>query len=724
MAGVPSGFLHGQDVGRGVFQGAYHAFGGKGGLAPNASGIGDPTANASFGLFGRGLDAAASAGANLVDSLTGRPSVTPDQHAAIRGLVSSGPPSADAILRTQRAFGGPTYEAQTMPGRYITAVERLLPAAGAGPENLFLRGTGLIGSGVGSQAGHDLAVGSGHPEWAPVMSTAGALIGGAPVVLTAGPSNAQRVIASETGGLTPGDLSATQELRQTGQALGFPVTVAEGASKVAGARADPLLRLQQRVERTPQGAATIGPIIQDRPSLTAQAIDDYVRQVAPATDQPSAVGVRAQAAAKGALGKLEAQRAAATAPHYQAAGPVTVDPDDMAGVMGDLDARIAADKTGVLAKPLSDVRDMLTDTAATQASAKTATTTPQTLRDSVEQAWAQVTGEAPPGASGGTSAAAGAVPSRVPILDVENLDRTRKFIRDQAAAKLANGSLTPEQAAAMNGVADRLDAAMERASPDYVAGKAVHAQMSRDVVEPAQAGPVGTIARYPDTVAGGGALYPQTPLAGAPEETASAIAALNEQDPLAAALLTRAHLERQAQARFGDVSAPDPYAGAGWASDVANGRGQRATMTAGLNALDPTGKLVGQFDDLVDALAATGRRLPATPAESAVVDRALSAGSAHPLETAVAAGVGREAFGHGGSIALPVAAKGYAMAKSAIDQARIRGNAQQLADFLTVTPEQMVEQIMEGRHRTSQQQALLGQILASGALAGSQAAAQ
>ena len=653
--------------------------------------------------------------ADVTRQVTGQAPLTPEQRehlhnltrmmqrsAPTMGLVNPDAPSTAGMDRAIQQVAGHYYEPKTTAGRYVGAVAQFAPNAALGGGGLAARAALAVFPALASQGGADLVDKLGHPEWEPYARFGGALAGGLPVAARSLPSASQRLMTDATAGMTDADLAATQGIRVTGQDLGVPVTVAEAAQKATGNAAPDLARMQQRVEATPQGAGVFGPLMAARPHAMADAVRAYVAKVAPATDQPSMIGVNAQAAAKGAIGALEEGRAAATAPSYAAAGPVTVDPDDMGGLMRSLDAQIGADKTGVLAKPLGQVREMLTDNAATEA-ARAAQRAPQSVRDSVEQAWAEATGQ-PVGK-------AAPLPGRIPILDIENLDRARKYIRDTTGTKIGNGILTPEQGAKLHAVADSMDGMMERASQDFVAGKAMHADLSQGVVTPAQAGPLGTIAASRDVPTQTGALYPSRPLGGAAAETADAIDALGRQTPDIAAALTRQHLERGALDYLGeDAKGPDLYGGAKWAASVGGGLGQRQALDAGLGAISP--ELATQYADLHDVLSATGRRLPVTPHDSAHLADALTVRTGHPLELGVTAGVGSEAFGHGGGILLPVAAKAYGAASGALNKWRVATNARALAEALTVAPEDTISSIAKARQRGKIAPFVQAQILA------------
>ena len=122
-------------------------------------------------------------------------------------------------------------------------------------------------------------------------------------------------------------------------------------------------------------------------------------------------------------------------------------------------------------------------------------------------------------------------------------------------------------------------------------------------------GPIGTMAKTGDLGSQIASIYPQTPFPGQPTATARAVSVLNDGSKGLADQMTRQHLERV----FGSstrnlTSGPNQYGGALFARNIAGNPLQGETLRAGLDAIDPTGTQSGRFGDLVEALAATGRR--------------------------------------------------------------------------------------------------------------------
>ena len=626
--------------------------------------------------------------------------------------LAAASPSNAALDQSMQQVFGPYHTPQTTAGRYAESVGSFLPNMAFGPESMGLKLLGAVAPGVASEAAGEATQGTKLEPWA----RAGAAIAtGHLASLPFGPSGADKAMLAATKGMTQDQIDATQALRQTGAGVGVIPTIAEAGQAATGNGVPLLAKLQQLVEQKPSSG--LNAALTARVPAARSAIADALDRIAPSTDQPSLVAQRAQDAAQGVLGGLTGERTALVTPYYRAAAPVTVDPDGMNGLMSQLDARIAADKTGVLSGPLGKVRDMLTDQDATATANKAAQAPPtngsasQTVRDQVEQAWNQLTGDAaaPP-------ATPNTAPARVPVLDIDNLDRARKFIRDQAATQVGR-TLTPEQGAAMQGVSDHLDNLMSAASPDYVGGKANYAQFTTDNIDPVQAGPIGRIAATNQLGGQTRALFPTAPAPGQAAETGQAVDLLKGADygDLAAAL-ARAHLGQTADEALQDTrSGPNLYGPAQWATNIAGNSGQRDALTAGItSAAGPD--VADHVNGLIDVLGATGRRLPASPSDVPAFSILQPSGASDPLETGIGLGVGKEAFGPGGMM-LPLASKALGHTLGMINLARANAYASGLADALTAPADATASTILNPRAAQAQQAAMLSEAAANAATA-------
>ncbi len=574
---------------------------------------------------------------------------------------------------------GADYQPQYPADRYLKTIASFAPAAVGGEGSALERGLSIAASGSGSEGLGELADQYLQPQYAVLARMLGAGLGGFGAALTTSPSRAASLLASAGKDVSPADLAAAQALRTQGEGYGVPLTIPEAVAQVSRNGNPQLAQLQQRVEGSAAGGPVMAPMMQTRPSAAAAALAEAVRQVGSSTDQPSMVGANAQAAAKGVIGGLQNERTALVHPYYAAAGPTTVDPVGMQDLMASIDDRIAGDKTGIMAAPLGKLRDLLTDNeqTAAQASAQSTPAAPESVRDSVERSWAENTGQPAPGVPAAPPAA-----NRVPLLDIENLDRARQYMRDQTASQVASGHLTSEQGAAVGQHLDQLDQLMEAASPDFRGAKANFSQFSNEVLKPVQAGPVGRIAATANPATQASALYPANPLPGAPAETTAAANALSAQDANVVAALTRQHLERAGnEALKTGANGPNPYGPAAFAARVAGNPEQAATLAAGVSAA--AGPAVSEHvANLIKVLSATGRRLPVTASDAA---QAAALDQPHPFnssEFGVALGVAKEAAGLPGLAGLG-AIKGTAALVDAIRKAKVNAGAAQLAKDLT-----------------------------------------
>ena len=244
----------------------------------------------------------------------------------------------------------------------------------------------------------------------------------------------------------------------------------------------------------------------------------------------------------------------------------------------------------------------------------------------INQAIDEFHGVAPPPASALPSAApAGSDPAgiRIPITDIENLDRTRKFVRDNTQAQIERGRMTPEQGAVLTTHLDHLRAMMEAHSPEFWHGKELFGDLSDRFVTPLQAGPIGKIAKTSDLGEQTRALYPPQPPEGTAGETSNAIRMMTA-DPSAsapfggdypimdgtlAASLSRQHLVNTADTALADTQAgPNQWGGARLAKALAGSAEQRNVLASNLQAL-PNGPSTKALGDFLAPLQATGKRM-------------------------------------------------------------------------------------------------------------------
>ena len=379
-------------------------------------------------------------------------------------------------------------------------------------------------------------------------------------------------------------------------------------------------RRQRLVEGSIEGRTATAPFFAARPGQIDAAVGSVLDQIASQSPTPSVLGPRAADAATNAVRQVEQQRTAAVEPLYRAANPQTVPADAMNAILQQIGDTVAADRTGVLGGILNELRDRLTATPARPGTP--ASRTPVLNRDGQIVYY-------------NTTPAQPAAPA-VPITDIENLDRARKYFRDRLdLPQIGQDAITKEQGAAVSSVLDQLDRLMEASSPEFAAGKARYADLSRNVVQPVAEGPLGGVAAAKDTTAAGNAILPQNPLVGSEGETADAVRRLVAEDPDTTSALVRQIMgDRYAKAATETQAGSRDFAGAKFHKDIAGNPQREATLDAVLGNLP--NDVRPQMNELLDVLQATGRRMPIGSATAFNNAGLADLGSLSPFATAVA----------------------------------------------------------------------------------------
>lgn len=400
----------------------------------------------------------------------------------------------------------------------------------------------------------------------------------------------QRILNESAGALTPAQIDQAATLRNAGAQAGVDLTIPEAVSQVTNG-ATGLPRLQRLVENTGRTAPVMRDYFAQRPGQVRGAVQGFADQVSPDTGSPGVLGLDANRAGQGAQIAANNARLDASRPFYRAADGQDVDRQAMADILERIDGQIAGDKTGLIAPTLGQLRTSLTEAPASAGTPPTRTPT---------QAPAGTIYHFDPGEPGSP---------REPITNIGNLSTARNHWRDVIdLPPVGPNALTKYQAGIIGDHLDDLDRLL-KANPDRVLGDQQYAAMSRGLVDPLNAGPVGRIAGTESVPEQTAALYPANPPLGQPGDTAGAMSALGSQNETIPAALTRQHLMNTFNQSTRDLtSGPNQYGGARYARDLMGNDEQAATLHAGLGAIDPTGGLSSNLDDLADILQATGRR--------------------------------------------------------------------------------------------------------------------
>lgn len=537
----------GEDIGRSVVTGFEKAGTGALGAVGNLE-----------NLWGQGVDWAGHKAISGLQNFTGSTLGAPDMR---NGQNDPGtmdyahfnghPTGADYDAALQSKLG-PYHAPQTDAARYAERIAEFAPGAAMGGGGLLARGATVVAPAIASQGAEDLA----PDKYKPAAALVGALLGGGAV--GAGQRLAQAPeasFASAAGNLTDAQIQQAQALRLSAATRGLNLTVPEAIQQVTN-NATGLGRLQRVVESTKQGQTLTAPYFADRANQVSNATRALADAIAPATDQPSMVGQRAQEAASTSLNRARQVVNSVAQPDYAALPTQQMDPAAYATLSADPSYRIALDQ----------------------------------LRNHPEL---------------------GATVAGLPDNSLAVINEVKKRLAvgaDQAAGTpLAPGD--NHLAALRTQSRSTADAAARAASNEYANANDTVAQLSGQYVEPLRSGPLGAISNTPAVKAQTAALYPGIPVEGAPAETAAAVRVLSNTAPGVAEDLTRQHIVNHLNESLSQLQGgQNQYAGAKLAVALAGNPEQAATLNAGLSALPGGAQHASEMDSLLEALRATGKR--------------------------------------------------------------------------------------------------------------------
>ncbi|SFK79027.1 hypothetical protein [Methylocapsa palsarum] len=481
--------------------------------------------------------------ANADPSLLGR---------VARAADSFAMPNSAQIDRVVQGVTGPYHQPQTEAGLYADAVGQFLPLAAAGGSPLRF---GVI-PGVASEAAGQATAGT--PYEGAARAIAPVLAGGAASFAT-GPSVEQSMLANATRGVDPQTMQAAQQIMESAAQRGIRLTSAEAIQQPSGG-ATQMGRVQRLVEGTREGGEIMAPAMAARPGQVAGAVNDTLDRIAPATTQPSVLGMQGQEAAGNAIEGVNGQINQASRPYYQAAETQQIDPHDFAPIATNPAFQASLNRlraNPVLAPQYAHLPD-----------------------------------------------------NSIGVIDAVTKDMRA---RGQALSNAANPGFQPQEAATYGGGArDARDIARDPArggSGDYDAALQLQRAGRQQFLDPLQAGPLGTMSQTPAVRAQTAALFPSAPLEGAADETSQAIGHLNQQNPAIASALARQHLATAfSEASQNNIPGDNQWGGAKFAAQIAGNPLQRETLNAGLTALPNGAAVAPDVHDLLTALEATGKR--------------------------------------------------------------------------------------------------------------------
>lgn len=499
-------------------------------------------------------------------------------------------PGGSDIVHGIEQVAGPLYQPQTTAGKYAQTAGEFVPAAVLAPGSIVGNAVryGVL-PGLASEGAGQLSAGTPLEPYARTAAAIGTA--GASALLSA-PAYAERLAGRAVNGVTEQQFAQAQQLMRDAEARGIRLTADEAIQHVTGGatRAGDLRRV---VESTTEGGQRFAPVMAARPGQMQAAVDTELNRISPIASRPYDIAPQVQDVGVQAMQSAERMRSNATRPYYEAAKRESVNPNAVRSIVNDIDQRIAGDATGIIGGPLSDTRSLLVERAGRPA--VPATRTPVT-----DASGRVIRYENTP--------ARAAVPEQL-VTDIENLDRARKFIRDQNELPPFAAQAIPKEAGAAQGnVAAALRDRMERASDNFRQGRLEHERITRNVIEPLTNSPTGQLATAATSEAQRGILFPANPLPGSQQGIGNAIGSIANRNPELARQVVRQEAEMQANSTVRGLDSagrPDQFGGAKYARAM---RDNPQFATNFDEALRRAGGDVASHSRLVDVLQATGHR--------------------------------------------------------------------------------------------------------------------
>lgn len=506
-------------------------------------------------------------------------------------------PSAKNITEgVERTTGVPLYRPESTSGRMAGAA--IEGAVSAGPIGAVPALFNAAGNVAGETAG-DMAPNS---PWAkPVASVATSLGLSVPSMLR---SSAGTILNDATRGIDEATYRKAHELINEATKRGIKITPAEALAQVQGSANTPLLNLQRVVEQSRGGAPAMSAAMGQRPGQVEAAANAELNKIGPATSDPFSLAPRVQRAATDTIVEAEKLRTSASTPFFNRANELgKIDRADAMRVIADIDAQIAKDTTGTLAKNLGPVKDLLT--------AQKATPTIPPTRFRVADGQVQH----------GTPMVEGK--PFEPATDIENLNRARKVLREKIDLPPFSADAIPKEIGArISRTLDELEGKMLAASQDYSHGMNIFKKMSDKFVNPLKNQPIGQLAAInPEGNAANAqevlnaqrnVLFRIAPEPGSENVIRSAITHLNAKDLTVARDLTRQYLARSFDEVGQDLAkGANEWGGAKVAAAIAGNTQQAKNLRAVVETMEGGGAEAWKgLNNFLEVLRATGKRQP------------------------------------------------------------------------------------------------------------------
>lgn len=470
-------------------------------------------------------------------------------------LPMIGPRYSD-VAGTLESATGPLYEPKTVPGQYAQTVGEFLPGAAVG-------GGGMLGNalryGVApalvSEAAGQATKGSPAEPW---VRAGSALATGGAAAMLARPRNAEAALGPAMEGVDRATLDAAQGLMVEAAGRGINLTWAQAIER-AGSGHAPLQRLQRFVERTPEGQPAMAAFYEGQPQAMRAASEAEFNNISPPAANPYTVGPNAAEAATGALNDVRQQINQGTEHLYR----------------GSAHHLIANANTGSPAS--QSVRNQWMND--------------DILRNSVPGVTAPI--------------------ENFPPHSVASINMTGQRGREIAENLRTNeGGNNRYKASLIDQQIDTAERAARAQSTDYDLAKRLQAQLRADTLNPLEQGPLGRVANAGTTEQATQALFGPK-LAGGEREVGRAIVDMEGRQPGVGSALVRQYLGDQYNAGSSNlVGGQNYYGGAKFAKNTFGNQQGAADIGAAVRGAAGAPAADAGLNRLVEALRATGRRLP------------------------------------------------------------------------------------------------------------------
>lgn len=458
-------------------------------------------------------------------------------------------PITSQAMESYTGFDQHKHVPQTTAGEFArTAAEFATPVAPFG-----LRAATKFGlvPGAVSEAAGQLTEGS---DFEPIARVLGGVGGAGVMAFLSRPSTAAAALKKAMPkGVTNNDIMRADSLMAEGRRQGVQLTWPEALHQVTNGRVD-VTGLQRLVEQTKGGAPVMAPIMADRPAQVNRAMGDAMDDLSAGArmTSPEAAGLGIQRTAEGGLNDIRRQINAVAEPYYNAAAGTRIPAAQLQRLQADplyQDALRAVRTDPIHSRAIRNLPD---DSIGVQ--------------NEIKKHFDRLADRAAPQ---GDKTAAGVYGTM------------GREVRDTARA----------------------------ASPDYDRALGLESDLRQRFLNPAEAGPLGKLARTEDIAAQGRALLAGAPVEGSEQAVRATVRLLAQRAPDQAAQLVRTHLRSAFdEATQNLIAGGNQWGGAKFAAAI-RGNGQQArNLEAAVRAL-PNGDARWEgLQAFLEVMEATGKR--------------------------------------------------------------------------------------------------------------------